>query len=389
MASKAKRDLPPPRATATSPREPAPARSNWTKDLPLKSLVFWAGAVLMGLEIAGSRVLAPHFGNSIFVWGSLITVFLAALSIGYYLGGRLADQRPSHLLLSSICVAISAWIIGLSFFAEPVCQFLVSQGLGEESGPLIAALILFLPPSTGMGVVSPFAIRLATPSVGSVGQVAGSLYALSTVGSIAGTMLTTFVLIPSVGLSWILRGLGVTLLVSALTTIAAHGRFRSASGIAAAATVLLLSLALPARPKNEGRLGEHIRLEMGTPYHNIAVVDNELQETRELRFDRFTESKISLKTPYESKAEYTNYFHLAILLKPEIQHALFIGAGGGVGPRSFQMHQPEMQIEVVDIDSKVLEIARSHFFLENSPKITLTASSSTRSPSAAAFLFTW
>ena len=72
-----------------------------TRQLPLKILVFWAGAVLMGLEIAGSRVLAPHFGNSVFVWGSLISVFLIALSLGYYLGGRMADRRPSRMVLNS------------------------------------------------------------------------------------------------------------------------------------------------------------------------------------------------------------------------------------------------------------------------------------------------
>src|SRR5262249_24920761 len=87
----------------------------------LKVLVFWAGAVLMGLEIAGSRVLAPHFGNSIFVWGSLITVFLAALSVGYFVGGHLADKHPSHLLLSAICAAVSVWIVALSYFGSPFC----------------------------------------------------------------------------------------------------------------------------------------------------------------------------------------------------------------------------------------------------------------------------
>src|SRR5436190_16236381 len=83
-----------PGATATS--------TSRTALLGLKVLVFWAGAVLMGLEIAGSRVLAPHFGNSIFVWGSLIAIFLMAISMGNYLGGRLADERPSHLMLNSI-----------------------------------------------------------------------------------------------------------------------------------------------------------------------------------------------------------------------------------------------------------------------------------------------
>src|SRR5687767_15781534 len=133
MTSKAKRVLPPERAPASSPTFAAAGagrQPKWNTDLALKSLVFWAGAVLMGLEIAGSRVLAPHFGNSVFVWGSLISVFLIALSLGYYLGGRLADQHPSRMLLNCICVAVSLWIFGVAFFAYEFCQALAGAGLG-------------------------------------------------------------------------------------------------------------------------------------------------------------------------------------------------------------------------------------------------------------------
>ena len=125
--------------------------------LPLKILVFWAGAVLMGLEIAGSRVLAPHFGNSVFVWGSLISVFLIALSVGYYLGGRLADQRPSRTVLNTICMVVSVWIFGIAMISYAFCETLARAGLGEQSGPLVASLALFLAPGIGMGMVSPYA----------------------------------------------------------------------------------------------------------------------------------------------------------------------------------------------------------------------------------------
>ena len=185
----------------------------------LKLLVFSAGAVLMGLEIAGSRVLAPHFGNSVFVWGSLISVFLVALSLGYFFGGRLADRYPSHVLLSSICALVSLLIFALAAVANGLCGALLDVGLGERGGPLVASLLLFLPPSVGMGMVSPFAIRLATQSVASVGKISGNLYALSTAGSIAGTLLTTFVLIPLIGVSVILKGLGLVLLLASGLTL--------------------------------------------------------------------------------------------------------------------------------------------------------------------------
>jgi hypothetical protein len=163
----------------------------------LKLLVFVAGAVLMGLEIVGSRILAPYFGNSVFVWGSLISLFLIALSAGYYIGGAVSDSRPSQSLLNAIVIAVAAFMFLIAVVAAPVCDATLRAGFNEKSGPFLAATVLFLLPSVGMGMVSPFAIRLATHTVASVGKTAGTLYALSTLGSIAGTVLTTFVFIPS------------------------------------------------------------------------------------------------------------------------------------------------------------------------------------------------
>jgi hypothetical protein len=131
----------------------------------LNLLVFIAGLVLMGLEIAGSRILAPHFGSSVFVWGSLISVFLIALAVGYYLGGQLADRQPSIRLLRVILVIAAIWVFALASAGHDACQALSNQGFGLVSGPLVAAAILFLPPSIALGVVSPFAVRLATTSL--------------------------------------------------------------------------------------------------------------------------------------------------------------------------------------------------------------------------------
>ncbi len=350
-----------------APEATAPALLN------LKTLVFFAGAVLMGLEIAGSRVLAPHFGNSIFVWGSLIAIFLMAISIGNYLGGRLADQFPSHLFLNSICIAVALWIFGLAIFGSALCVSLAEAGMGEQSGPLVASLILFLAPSIGMGMVSPFAIRLATSSLATVGQVSGALYALSNTGSILGTMLTTFVLIPFIGLAAILKGLGVVLLVIAILTSPGIWNRKYAPNLFALLVVTGLLLWLPEARQNVFRPGEELVVAVSTPYHNIAVVDNTIDEVREMRFDQFTESAISTRPPHIALANYTDYFHLAFLLKPQLERTLFIGAGGAVGPRAFHMHDAEMEIDVIDIDPKVLELTRTHFFLQDDPRIRTIA----------------
>jgi spermidine synthase len=230
-----------------------------------------------------------------------------------------------------------------------------------------------------MGMVSPFAVRLATQSVSMVGKVSGTLYALSTAGSIAGTLLTTFVLIPWFGLSTILNGLGVCLLVVSILTWP-FGKSNQALAAMTLVGGLTLAFSLGAASPT-ARLGPYDELvvDVDTPYHRISVVDSAVVvdkrslPSRSLRFDRFVESEILKAPPYPSVAGYTNYFHLAFLAKPEIKRVLFIGAGGGIGPRTFQMHNPDMEIDVVDVDPKVLELARTHFHLEEHPKIRLTA----------------
>jgi spermidine synthase len=336
-------------------------------DWGLKLLVFTAGGVLMGLEIAGSRVLAPHFGNSVFVWGSLISVFLIALSVGYYFGGRLADRHPSRVLLNAICLAVALAIVALALCGSTLCGDMAAWGLGERTGPLVASMVLFLPPSVGMGMVSPFAIRLAASSVSSVGKTSGMLYALSTAGSIVGTLVTTFVLIPLVGLSAVLKGLGLTLLVvSAVTFPFRRGRQTPVEAAALGITTILC-LILPGSPPVALGDGEISVADFDTPYHHIAVVDRDAW--RELRFDRYVESTILLEPPYPSPESYTDYFHLAFLANSKLRRVVVIGAGGGVGPRAFHMHDPTMEIDVVDIDPKVIELAYTHFFLDHTPQI--------------------
>jgi spermidine synthase len=352
----------------------SPARRGFfSEQACLYVVVFWSGAILMALEITGSRVLAPYFGNSVYVWGSLISIFLLAISVGNYVGGLVADDYPLRTMLNAISAAVSLWIIGVALVGRGVCDWLVTAGAGEQTGPLLASSALFLPPSIGMGMISPFAIRLAARSVASVGKTSGTFYALSTFGSIAGTLVTTFGLIPMLGVSTILKGLGVTLLLVSVATFPFLGVKRSS--MVSIVVVFLAAIMIIADEPARGQLaaGETTVAEVESPYHHITVVDNHRQDSRDLRFDKYVETSIRKSPPHVSLADYTNYFHLAFLVNPTIHRALFIGAGGAVGPRTFHRHDAEMLIDVVDIDPKVLALARSHFFLDDSPKIRTIA----------------
>ena len=180
--------------------------------MTLRIVVFGAGAVLMALEIVGSRVLAPYFGSSVYVWGSLISIFLAALSAGYYLGGVAADRWPRTGTLALALAAAGVLILLLPLLSRPILEAFSAWDLGPRASPLLASVALFVLPSLLLGTTSPVAIKLAATDLATVGNTAGLLYAISTAGSIAGTLLTAFVLIPALGVRAILYALGVALL---------------------------------------------------------------------------------------------------------------------------------------------------------------------------------
>jgi predicted membrane-bound spermidine synthase len=188
----------------------------------LNVVAFVSGAVLMGLEIVGSRILAPTFGNSIFVWGGLISVFLAALSAGYYAGGCLADRRPDAFFLRPILLIAGGSILLLPALYPTVNDALFAYDFGPRLGPLLASFLLFPVPAAALGAVPPHLVRLCVKDVSRAGRAAGTVYALSTAGSIAGTLLTAFALIPSVGLRAILFGMGGVLM--ALAAMVRMGR---------------------------------------------------------------------------------------------------------------------------------------------------------------------
>lgn len=169
------------------------------------------GAVVMSFEILGSRVLAPNFGTSVFVWGSLISVFLAGLSAGYYLGGKFADIRPSSKKLALIISASGLFLITFPLYSTFICDWIFEKIPGIRSGPLVASLILFFLPSVFLGAVSPYTARLMICSLHTSGKTIGSLYALSTMGSIAGTLLTSFYLIAIVGVKTLIVTQGIIL----------------------------------------------------------------------------------------------------------------------------------------------------------------------------------
>lgn len=182
----------------------------------IRLIVFICGAVVMSFEILGSRVLAPNFGGSVFVWGSLISVFLAGLSAGYYLGGKLADINPSSRKLGLMIIAAGVLLLTFPLYSTLISDWIFTKDLGVRLSPLLASLILFLIPSVFLGIVSPYTAKLMICSLHTSGKTIGTLYALSTFGSIVGTLLTSFYLITIAGVNFLIMAQGGLLIASAI-----------------------------------------------------------------------------------------------------------------------------------------------------------------------------
>ena len=170
---------------------------------PLPLLVFVVGTGSLGAEIAAVRLLSPYFGASTIVWANTIGVVLVALSVGYWLGGRFADRHPHMRGLCLLTLTAAVLLAIVPFAADPLLDVAVdaldSISAGAFIGSLIGVLGLVAVPVLLLGMVSPWAIRLAVQKVEEAGEVAGRLYALSTAGSLVGTLLSALVLIPAGG----------------------------------------------------------------------------------------------------------------------------------------------------------------------------------------------
>ena len=184
-------------------------------------LAFSGGFVIMALELLGGRLLAPYFGSDIYVWGSIITVFMLSLSIGYLIGGRLTLRPTSVLRLGLIFSAAAILLFPLMLISEPTMEWIFVQIADPRYGSLTACVFLFLVPTIILGMISPYCVRLLVDSTVNAGAVAGRLYFVSTLGSALGTLITSFYLVLWFEMHQIMLALAGVLFVLGLVAVAA------------------------------------------------------------------------------------------------------------------------------------------------------------------------
>lgn len=155
----------------------------------------WSGYFVMGIELLGGRLLAPYFGSSIYVWGAIITVFMLGLSLGYLCGGRASLYGPTLRRLAAILLAAALTTVPILLYGDALLDRLSASLTDPRFGSLTAALLLFFVPTLISGMISPYAVRLLVADLRGAGDRVGKLYFVSTFGSAAGTLLTSFYLV--------------------------------------------------------------------------------------------------------------------------------------------------------------------------------------------------
>ena len=370
--------------------------------------VFLAGAALLGLEIAASRVLAPSFGNSLYVWGALIGIVLAGLSTGYWLGGAIADRYPNVRLLVGILGASALLVLAIPYVDGWILERVVDWDPGPRLNPLLATIFLFGLQSVLLGTVSPIAVRLRAHSLDNLGRTAGRLFALSTAGSIAGTFATAFWLIPELGTDQVLAAAAVALMLAA-AGVALAERLVVAGAVALALAGASIGAVASLAPESgatvsasqlrnwspvyrrqaadqragsieESQSGYEILHTSDSQYHRIAVVQDD--ESRYLRFDSSFQSGMYLDDPFRTRFGYSDYLQLPFVYRQRTGNVLYIGLGGGSAPKRTWRDFPGVRIDAVELDPEVVDVAYKYFELPRDPRMRVTVEDGRRYVSA-------
>jgi len=337
--------------------------------------VFASGVSSMGLEILAGRLLAPTFGNSVFTWGSVIGVFLAALAAGYWLAGRRAAEGASRGALASLLLLAAAYVALVMVAAQPVVGWLATLSLPDRFAPLLPVTALFGPPTVLLGFISPYGAELLETD--STGDASGHVYALGTAGSLLGAFGTTFLLLPELGIAGTELVCGLVLAGAAVPLVARRGdqrpRGRSGRYGRALSRVIPVVLVLVVAFAFVGTtpVGGSVVHQTQTEYQQLQVTQE--GDIRTLYLDGAPHSAMDVTEPRRYVFEYTRYFHLPHVVRddPEVDRVLFVGGGGFSGPKRYLSEFPNATVDVVELDPEVVRTAREYFRVPETPRLTV------------------
>jgi len=350
----------------------APARPRPRRTLPpLALLVFVVGAASLGAEIAAARLLAPWFGASTIVWANTIATVLVALSIGYAVGGRLADRAPHMAGLCRLVLLAAALLAVVPFVSGPILRTSVSAlsslSAGAFLGSLVGVLLLVAVPVFLLGAAAPYAIRLSVERVEEAGRVSGRLYAISTAGSLLGTFLSALLLIPLVGTRRTFLAFALAL---ALVAVLGLGR-----RFALAPAALVALLAIPVGTVKAGADGGRVILEQETPYQYARVTQGS-DGARALELNE----GLAVHSVYRPGTYLTENYWDDFLVLPLAagrgappKRIAILGNAAGTTARAYGHYFPGTEVDAVEIDRDLTRIGRRLFDLRGPRLRTFSA----------------
>jgi spermidine synthase len=357
----------------------APDTSRTTSSAAIYLVAFVTGAIVMSFEMLGSRYLNPYFGSGIYTWASLISTVLAALCIGYFIGGIAADRYPSAAVLGATVLIGSAYILVLPLFSERMLELVLGAIDDVKAGSLAAAFVILFFPVTFLGMYSPFGIRLLLHSAQSSGRVSGTVYGVSTAGSILGTLGTTFFLIPAIGTRAITLTLGIAGVLSGLLLLLLPYVRRSTR---TAIFLACLAAFAGADARAEELIDPEIRAAMlrrtdgqivhlETEYNDIFINKrrSELTLAFQLKGYDYTESVANLTDPDDLPVRYTQVMTVGVVYPPEVRRVLMIGLGGGSISSYLGRFMPDATIDTIEIDPGVINAAKTYFGMKETARV--------------------
>lgn len=313
-----------------------------------------SGSVTMMLEFVLQRLLAAQWGSSVEVWGSTISVVLGGLALGYLGGGALVDRYPKRSLLGIILAALSLMLVVLGFLAPPLLSWLGQTIPEVRLGSLIGALTVLLIPSLFLGSVCPIAVRLIYLDRQHVGRSAGEVYAVSTLGSIAGALLSAFYLLSNFKASLIIFA-GAAILATLAALIIQRPIFRVAIFIPVVVSFLIAGYQL----ESEAIPGK-VLAEQGSRYQSLYIIEKE-DGSRQLVSGHprnGIQSQVDPKDPNRLILNYVKQMQRWNCLQQNPERIVILGGGAGSLVRAAKLTSPQSKVDVVELDSEVTKLAR-------------------------------
>jgi len=336
----------------------------------LEITVFVTGAAVMILEIVGAKVLASYIGSSIIVWSGLIGVILACLSLGYWYGGKKADQEPSYKIFANIIFFGAVAVFLAAVLKEILPAFLQKNIKNIYFESIFDTLILFGPASFLLAMVSPYAVRLKMVDLEKTGKTVGNLYAISTVGSIFGTFLTCFIL-----LSYFVN-FRIILFLAALIFIVSIIVYPKKLFKTKTILFLISIFAILSADRIEAFVGPKDVIRISSQYNNIFISQSIDSSSRRPIRNLWTDPKgiqsaMFLDEDDDLVFQYSKFYRLAEYFNPDIKKSLMLGGGAYTYPNDYLRQYLKASMDIVEIDPKMTETAEKYFNLKQDPRLKI------------------